>query len=355
MPRFTVEWAMINESFDRRGDRLLQYTTCMKMYATMRNLAIFCLVLGCLVFVPRETWSAGKSSAGEKVVARVNGTPITAKEVDDAVYQVLPRSIHGNIAEEKKDEYRGKALDVLIAGELLYQEAVKRGFKVAKADVAAEVKKVRDRFKSDADFGEALAKENFTLDSYEKAIEKNMVKIKFVQSEIIDKTRVTDERLKDYYESHKSEFLRPEAVKLKMISIKVDPAAAREEWEKAKKKTEELREKAAAGADFSDLAEKYSMDDWRVKAGDVGVVHRGRFVPELEAAAFGLKEGEISGVVESIYGYHILKLEKKIPPVQLSFAEIKVMLKRQLEDKGRKERMDALLKELKGDAKIEMY
>jgi peptidyl-prolyl cis-trans isomerase C len=141
-------------------------------------------------------------------------------------------------------------------------------------------------------------------------------------------SRITDEQLRAFYKEHVSEY---ETVRLSHILIlngnspvippNVDPKKTRLPYKDAMKKAQDIRAKLLQGAKFEDLAKQYSEDpNSASKGGDVGVMPRGRMDKAMESAAFALKVGEISDVVGSIFGFHVLRVtEKKVP----SFEELK--------------------------------
>jgi parvulin-like peptidyl-prolyl isomerase len=287
--------------------------------------------------------------------ARVNGVAITQREVDEATAALLPRaSYHGNVAPEKIRELQKKALDNLIREELFYREGLKKGYKVPKSDINKRVDEIIKKYPSKSAFKEALKKYGLAEEDVRKKIEHMMMADLFLKEEVYKKAQIKENQLLDYYEKNREKFQKPEAARLSHILIKVPPAASKEEKEKLKKKAENIYEKLKKGEDFAKLAWDSSDDPSRVKGGDMGVVHRGRLEPEVEGPAFALTKGEMSGIVPSLYGYHIFKALEKFPPQQLKFEEVKEKLKKELEEKAVEKRMESLVKTLKENAKIEI-
>ncbi len=295
------------------------------------------------------------ADAEDRTVAVVNGVSLKERELERIVDELLPRAFyHQSVTPEKRAELRKKALDELIRRELYYQEAVRIGIKVSKSELKDSLENIKKRFKSKKEYQNALKQAGITEDDLKKDIERNLLINKFYQQEVLDSSKVSDNELKEYYEKNKKDFLRPEAVHIRHILIKIEPTSTDEEKAKKKKEAGDILKRARQGEDFAELAYQYSADDWRVKGGDLGLIHRGRLLPELEEVAFKLKPGEISDLVETIYGYHIIKMEEKLPPTQLGFDEIKDKLRKELEEKRKTEREEKLLKTLKEKAKIEI-
>ncbi|MDA8104001.1 MAG: peptidylprolyl isomerase [Nitrospiraceae bacterium] len=309
-----------------------------------------------LVFLHVSSAKAGDGNGPEKPVARVNGKVLTEKKLEEMIDAMLPKAIyHSTVTPEKRAEFRPKALEELIKTELYFQEAKRTGVAVKSADVDEAVDRLRKRFKTEADFSKALASSGYTLDTLKDGIERNLIVTKFMEGEIIDKAKVSEQEVKENYEKNKKDHMRPESAKLLHILISVDPAATAEEKEAKRKEAADILARAKAGEDFEDLAYKHSNDAWSVKGGDLGLVHKGRLDPELEKAAFQCETGQICGLIETLYGFHIVKVVEKNPPVQLTYDEVKDKLRKQLEEKRIKEREADLLKRLKENAKIEVY
>jgi peptidyl-prolyl cis-trans isomerase C len=134
----------------------------------------------------------------------------------------------------------------------------------------------------------------------------------YVQKEVIDKIHVSDDDMRLYYKMNKDEFTTPEMVRARDIFIKVDKSAPDKVRKEAREKAEEILKKVKKGEDFPKLASEYSDDQTaRERGGDLGFFKRGVMVPEFENAAFSLKPGQVSNVVETPQGFHIIKLEAK--------------------------------------------
>ncbi|MFA5353250.1 MAG: peptidylprolyl isomerase [Thermodesulfovibrionales bacterium] len=291
----------------------------------------------------------------QNVVARVNGVAITAAELERATdTYVPPGTYHMELGVQKRKEYRKPALEMLIDRELLFQEAVARGITAKNDEVSSALEEVEQQFKRKADFDLALRNTGVTLEEYREALKRNISIDKLLKAEVEDKGSLSDKELEEYYNRNKEKFLKPEAFKVWHILLKVPAEATDEERGERKSQAQDLMKKLEAGEDFSELAGKYSGDDYRVKGGDLGWVHMGRLEAALDEALSSLQPGN-TVMVETIYGYHILRLEAKRPPEQLELNDIKGTLKQDLEAMRRKDNRDALMDFLKKKARIEKY
>jgi peptidyl-prolyl cis-trans isomerase C len=299
------------------------------------------------------TLSVSPPHASDKIVATVNGAPITEAEVERQIERILPQSLyHGNITEEKRLKYREKAIEELILRELLYQEAKEKGVKVNRSKVKEVLEFYKKQYGSEDKLVEAIKRIHLDIEGLKKEIEKDLVVAEFKRVYIEGKSKVSEAELIEYYEKNRENFREPDKVKLREIFIAVPYDADYETIEKKKVKAEAVLKKAKAGEDFAELAWKYSEDPYAVKGGDIGYIHSGRLAPELEKTAFKLKPGEVSGLIEVKAGYFIIKVEEIIPSKLLDFDEIKDKLRKDLENRRKKEIRQELIKRLKEKAVI---
>ena len=283
------------------------------------------------------------SFAEDVIVAKVNGTPLTQKTLDTELDRLIPQlTFHRNVSPEKRKYYYGKALEEIIAKELQYQDALAKGIKIDKGKVEAQIEKFKKRFKSKEAFKAALDKEGLTEDQLQASIEKEMLIQSVITRTVTEPAQVREAELKEYYEKNLSKFKQPETMRLRLISTKDE------------KKSKDIFAKLKDGDDFGDLAYNLSEDDYRVKSGDIGYVHKGRMLPEIEDAASKLKVGEMSEPFSADNKWYIIKLEDKKPENLLSFEGTKVKLKKELEAERAKELKKKWMEDLKAKAKIEV-
>ncbi len=163
----------------------------------------------------------------------------------------------------------------------------------------------------------------------------------------VSQINFTEAELKDYYEKNKANYREPEGVKVRHILIYVPKDADKKTQEKALNRAKQIRAQLLKGAKFEELAKIHSDDTAsREKGGDLGVLRAGETVPEFEKSVFKLKPGEISEPIHSPYGYHIVRVEKKIPPKELTFDEVKARVKEDLMKEKERETFQRLLQEL---------
>ena len=142
---------------------------------------------------------------------------------------------------------------------------------------------------------------------------------------------------------------------MKHILIKVSPNATAGERKLKKARAQKVIDEIKSGKDMSMLAWDYSEGPYRVKGGDLGLVHKGRLEPELEKEAFRLMPGQLSNIIETRYGYHIVRVEEIKTPEQLDLEDVSKRIKEELTEKKETQLREALVEKLKAQANIEVY
>jgi parvulin-like peptidyl-prolyl isomerase len=281
--------------------------------------------------------------------AMVDDTAVSARELDIRLAQILPMaSFHGNVEPSKLVSLRRAALDELILDELIYREAVKRGQSAEASAVDAELRRARSRFTTPEEYEAALAQHGMTESSFRRYAGRTVL-IRQARQARADQ-KVTDADADAYYQANANMFLRPEQVHLVEILVKVDPADPGSAAP-AERKAGKLAARIRAGEAFGPLARRYSEDDYRVKDGDFGLVHRGRLDTDLEEAVFAAPPGEVR-VTRSVYGFHVFEVLERQAPAQLTFAEAKPLIVQRLTAERRQQAEQAWHAALLGAAKI---
>ena len=311
---------------------------------------------------PSKEQSAKEQSAKEQPkgspsdpMARVNGTVITRTELDRAVKVMLSQNqVTQALAPEQMKLAQGAALDQLTSAELLYQEASKFDIKDLDKQIADKLAQNRAKFGSEAEFETALKGVDMTPKDLKDFTRKDIVISNIVERQFADTYKITDAEAQKFYDDNLEKyFKKPESARASHILIGSDEKASPEDRKRAKEKAEALLKRVKAGEDFAALAKSDSTCPSASQGGDLGSFGRGQMVPAFETAAFALKPGEVSGVVETQFGYHIIKLTEKQEASTEKFENVKgkilEFLKREKTQKGVAE----LIEKLRGTAKID--
>ncbi|MBW1964480.1 MAG: peptidylprolyl isomerase [Deltaproteobacteria bacterium] len=170
----------------------------------------------------------------------------------------------------------------------------------------------------------------------------------FLQREMGDKVKVTDDEIETYYNGHKEDFANLESVKARHILLKVPEGVNEKAWKEAESKAKDIKKKLENGKDFAELAKKYSDDPGtKDSGGDLGFFTKGRMVPEFESVAFSLKPGELSEPVKTNFGYHIIEVQEKKAASIKNLADVQAQIRQALQTEKQQKSQDALIEQLK--------
>jgi peptidyl-prolyl cis-trans isomerase C len=300
---------------------------------------------------------AGETQSPEDKVAVVNGVKISQGDFDEAMSRVQAQfHTTGRFpSPEELVQVRKGVLDNLIAEELLYQESEKKGIKVDPKVLDERFEAMKIQFPSETEFKSWLSRMNFSESSFRSQLERNLAVNALIDKEFGAKVAVSDEEVKAYYDSHLDSFKKPEQVKASHILVKVEPQADESQKAGAREKLEVIQGKLKNGEEFSTLAKENSEGPSSKNGGDLGYFGRGRMVKPFEDAAFALKPGEVSGIVETQFGYHLIKVTDRTAATTITYDEIKDRLGQYLKQEKLRKEMGPYVQSLRSKAKVEVF
>ncbi len=324
-------------------------------FANLRRLyqiaAVFTFIL---VFLPAM---AEEKKPADSKVAEINGVVITQEQFDKELNIHLDRvSRQGRqVSDDQLATLKKDILEGLIEREVLSQESQKAGIKITDQTIDEQLAAIKKRFPSEAEFKTALSKMNLTEDEVKAQIARGLAIRELIEQQITSKIVITDAETRAYYDGNPQMFKQPEQVKASHILIKVDAGAAEAQKAEARKKIENVQQKLKDGGDFAELAKEYSEGPSKAKGGDLGYFRRGQMVGPFENAAYAMKTNEVSDIVETRFGYHIIKVYDKKPEQTLAYADVQDKLKQRMKQEKIGKEASQYINQLKKDAKIEKY
>ncbi len=243
----------------------------------------------------------------KNVLAKVNRQVITVEQFDEKLDALPP--YFKSMASENKDRF----LDELINEKLFYEEALRLGL-----HKASEVKEL-----------------------IQEARSKIMI-AKLIDEKISKVSEVGDEQIQQYYVKNRNEFVAPTQYRASHILVSIEEKAS------------QILERLKAGEDFAEVAKIESIDPSKGKGGDLGFFSKGQMIPSFETACMQLNVGSLSGVVKTQFGYHIIKLTDKKESSIKKLDEVKEQIRQKLLTKGRQEKLQELVSQLRLKAKIKV-
>ena len=290
--------------------------------------------------------------------ALVNGAEISNQRLENHLEEYLKskrRNITTMINPKVYKKYKREALDQLIEREVLWQAAQAADVKVADEEVKAAVKAAAAQFKTADGFKRKLDAMGLDERGYADYVRREIAGARYLLDVSKDEPVISEADIQTVYEQNKSEtFTKPEMVRARHILLRAETARTPEARAEIRKKIEDLLAQVRAGADFAELARQHSDDRTAEEGGDLGEFPRGRMVKPFEDVAFSMQPGDISGVVESRFGFHIIKLEGRSPAKVMTLDEAREPIRMRLSAERRTEVARQHTQELIRTAKVQV-
>lgn len=289
-----------------------------------------------------------------QVLAKIDGQPVGREELETAVKEAEARAGRAVPAAERDAVYRG-LLDRVILFKLLATEAKVRGISVTPQEITDRIAQIKQQFPSEAEFQKELTKRQTTMAQLQDEQRRDLINAKTIEAEVAPKLTVTDQDLDTFYKGNPDQFQEPETVRASHILVGVAKDAAPAAKQAAKAEAEGLLKRVKAGEDFAALAKQHSKDSVSAAVGgDLNFFPKGQMVPPFDAAVFAMKPGEISNLVETDFGYHIIKLTDRRAGRAVPLAEVKDRLSEFLKQRKQQELVQQYLLGLKAKYRVEV-
>jgi len=302
---------------------------------------------------PAQTPPAAPAGRGA-VAARVNGAPIYKIDLEGALASFMQANQLGaDAAEERKQEARKKVLDGLIGSELLFQKARSIPIEIPQAAVDEAIRQSRASMGEDG-FNTELQRRGMTPQDLEQLVRQNLMVQKMIEERIVNTIQVSDAESRKFYDDNPPKMEKPAGVDASHILVKSFASDAQEKKDQARKKIDEAHAKVKSGEEFSSVAGQYSEDASAARGGALGTIRRGQTVPAFEEAAFKLGVGQISDIVQTEFGFHVIKVTGKQEASTASFDEVKERVTDFLKQQKAQQAIESLVDSLRSEAKVEI-
>ncbi len=335
-------------------------------------LVLLLLLIPCLVEAESEIFKLNGKPV-PSIVANVNGVALNSTRLESELISFRMRA-----------ELQGKKIkpseELLIARELLKAEIMKEiisqkakslNIKITPDQIDTQIQGIEDKFPSHSAFITALAFQRMNIKALKEKIESTLLEDELIRHEIAPKVKLSDDAAQDYYNANKTQFMKPALYRIRHILIstipspqKLDDEASHKKAlrmtrminEEAKAKAEEVLQKVKAGGNFEKLAKEFSDDEAsKEKGGMLGDLHPGSTIPEIAETMVKLNEGNTSGIIDSSFGHHILKLDEIIPSVLIPFKDAQSDILNILMKRETKKLFKEYVIHLEKTAKIEIF
>ena len=287
------------------------------------------------------------------IVATVNGVEIPKTELLERIAGAEAQ-VGGSLGPKTVAFYR-EVLDQLVGAQLLYQASRDRDMLAGSADVDRELDNMKSRFPQPDLFDQALEAQGMTLEELRTEMQRNLSIQNLIETDIVSQVSVSTEDMRRFYDENQEQMRQPERLRLSHILKSVDPEATAEERATVLTAIEGVLEEARSGADFAVLAREHSEDSGSAQNGGELTVMRGQTVPPFEQAAFALEPGGLSSVVETQFGYHIIKLLEKIEGQLMSYEDVQPRIEQRLKQEAIQTGMNEAIASLKESGEVELF
>lgn len=292
------------------------------------------------------------------VVITVDGKEITHGEIMQGVQmnmmQISQRVPPQQLAQMAGQMYRNVA-DTLVANLLLTQAAEKSGLTVSDEYLAKEVASIEANAPEGTSLKDVLAQNKIDFDEWKADLRKQMLVRKLVEEKTADIPEATAAEIATFYETNPDEFKVPETVTASHILLAFNPEDTDETKAQKKQEVEKIRADILAGGDFAAIAAEKSDCPSKARGGDLGTFARGQMVPEFEEAAFTQETGTVGEIVETQFGYHLIKTTAHESARIRSLSEVKDQVKNYLTGTAKRDALLAYIDALKSKADIKMH
>lgn len=315
-------------------------------------LGIVLLLVGCGKKGASDQPPQAVTGEPTKVVAQVGGEKITLAEVTRVVQAWRMGRFRGVDPNAPEGELQARAVDNLVDQKLLMAAAKEKGMLASDDDVNGALAQIKSRFPDEASFTQALQQQGVTESDVKDGFRSDMTIRRFIEQSFMDTVKVTPEQAKAYFDGHPDEFARPEMVHARHLLVRVAADATPVLDKEAHDRADGALKRLQKGEDFAKVAAEVSEDDTGQRGGDLGYFARGQMVSPFDSVAFALAPGQISGLVRTEFGYHVIKLEERRPPGTFEFDQVAPQLLQKLRQDRTDSHVKAFLEERKKKVKI---
>lgn len=313
------------------------------------------LILLCVIL----TASVAHAVILDRVVAVVNDDVITLTEVQEEGLQAIRRIMQETLGMERERALRSterQILDDLVLRRLQLQEAQKDKTEATPAEIQSTIEELKRRngLASDEELRAALSRELLNEEQFRRGIAEQVMLTKLVAKRVRAKVVVLDEEVQQHYEQQQAQFKEIPQFKIRHLLIAVPPQATPDEVSRARNRIEEAQTLLKAGTHFLTVAKQYAAGSLASSSGEVWTMKRGELAPELEQIALALPIGQISDVITTPAGFHLMVVEERTSGQRLPFDQVKDRLRAALFEQKTEAKFKEWIESLRTKAHVEI-
>ncbi|HUP44838.1 MAG TPA: peptidylprolyl isomerase [Thermoanaerobaculia bacterium] len=302
--------------------------------------------------------TAGAADLVEAIVVRVGDRIITRSQYEKRLgdmYREIEGTTPPDQIDERKQRVRAELIDDLINELLIKDRADRIGITVTQDEINDAIFRLKQQYNiaTDEQFEASLQQSGMTRADMEARLRETLITNKVFSRELRNRAELDDRELRERYNREKDRYRLPERARLREIVI-VKPESAADVEAARQRANDAAAQVRAAGADFANIAQSVSDAGTKEQGGDLGEVARGELLTNLDEAVFNAQAGDVIGPIETRSGWHILKIEQRLPSEVPAFESVKDRLRRDASEETFQRDLQAYLENLRKDAFIQI-
>jgi parvulin-like peptidyl-prolyl isomerase len=291
-----------------------------------------------------------KGEIADRIVAIVDDKVITLSQLDKFLGPYLETETL-----EKKKFMRQQVLNSMINEIIFEHEAIRKGIDVTEAEIEEFIESMmKQKNLNKEEMKREIRREGFTWEEYREKLKRQIQRIRLINMEVKSHIMVTKEEIKKAYDENISKYQKKESVHIKQIFLSISPKTSPSEIKRKKTLAIEIRDRLKKGESFSEVAKEFSEEPAGKEGGDLGTFGKGQLILEVEKKAFSMQVGEISEIIQSQVGLHIIKLLEKKEGKIIPIEEVDLELREKIYNKKIEASFGKWLTDLRAKAFIEI-
>jgi peptidyl-prolyl cis-trans isomerase SurA len=297
------------------------------------------VLLSAVAALPLLVTPTARAETVNRIVATIDGDPITLIELERYAEVAKKRPGGDQVAANQR-----ALLDELVLDKIITKQVEVQGLKASEQQVDNYIESIRSRNNlSEEQLMEALKQQGMSWDQYRAQVRADIERANLINREIRNKVNVSPEEIERYYQAHLDEYGSSGKMHARLISLLVPAGASEADRAAIRAKADEVHALAADGKDFTKLCKEYSQGPAVDEGGDIGEVEPDQMQPEFAKAVSGLKPGQVSDVITTPEGFHIIKVDKQTGDAHQPLAEVSESIKEKLYKEAMEQRYDRWL------------
>ena len=310
------------------------------------------IALSALLFYPP---APSLAQTGDEVLATVNEIPITRRDlkIEMALLDAQLRQRNHMLSEDELSKLGRQLVENLIHRELIHQKAQQKKIKIRNRWVDKSFAEFKAKLRTTSAYKTYLGQAHLDEAKFKSLIQKGLIVRRLLRREVLRQIKVSEAEMQAFYRKNPEFFRRQEQIRIRQIMIANEASDNISKRGDALLRIQSIQTQLHSGGNFAALALEFSEDSSRSNGGDLGYLERGQIIKSLADVAFSLESGQVSDIVESRLGFHLIQMVDKIPSSQMAYRNTRTKIERTLRRNKEKEATDNYLAKLKRQSSIQ--